>query len=51
MQVVGTKYKLDLQTHSVYYRSKDHGKVSYNSLENIVTLAESRLCSTQTVYA
>ena len=40
MKVVETGYKLDLHIHSVYSRGKDHGKVSYNTLENIATLAE-----------
>lgn len=40
VKVVETGYKLDLHIHSVYSRGKDHGKVSYNTIDNIVTLIE-----------
>lgn len=40
MKVAETGYKLDLHIHSVYSRGKDYGKVRYNTLENIATLAE-----------
>lgn len=40
MKVVETGYKLDLHIHSIYSKGKDHGKVSYNTIENVHTLAE-----------
>ena len=40
MKVVESGYKLDLHIHSVYSRGKDHGKVSFNTIDNIEILAE-----------
>lgn len=40
MKVVESGYRLDLHIHSVYSRGKDHGKVSYNTIDNIEVLAE-----------
>lgn len=40
MKIVDTGYKLDLHIHSIHSKGKDHSKVSYNTIENINTLAE-----------
>ncbi len=40
MKVVDSGYKIDLHIHSVYSRSKDRGKVAFNTIDNIGVLAE-----------
>ena len=35
MKIVESGYKLDLHIHSIYSSGKDHGKVSYNTIEHI----------------
>lgn len=40
MKVVESGYKIDLHIHSVCSRSKDKGKVAFNTIDNIGVLAE-----------